>query len=520
MFALGLFVLQIMNPIEDAGLTLEKDTSFKKLTIATIIWTAVVAIVCIFLLRVFMTAQKRFGFFVKEDVAVLTPLLPLVNLGPEWWKQHIFPFLELSSIDSIRLRYSCKLFRDSLAPPLWTVYPHPNYSTLKKLIERINELWIEDEARAPAVVFIANGTYRTIEGTGPNTVATISCSLALIGKNCEKTIVYGGFHVIPVHRNHGGNTSKINVRFESMKISGKYVHRNNTSMHSMYGNGLSVRSYDHSGATMGVSVHALNVLVDDCHHGVAVVAGECSLTNCQITNCDKDGILASQGAIINIYGVKSKVTGNCKSNRKHDTFTAGLRAKTKFWALGEWGDLKPLGEFRFDPVRCRLWLLFWAILIGICGRMIYILGKENDIKDILFWSYFGSLWLSMSVSVIYTIGKERKDLFRYWYPASGAANIIVHAPLTKRSIAYNNRYIVHAPLTKYRTHDILEDILFGTGPWTTHNWDGNVTRSTNRTIEDLFWDVCWVVMNSVMNFVKNFVTLVTLLWRFSRVPKI
>lgn len=77
-----------------------------------------------------------------------------------WWKQFIFPYLGPGQFDRLRLRRFCRLFRDALPPPpLWTTFPHPKYSTLDKLVKRINEVAKEHPSKAPKVVFISILTF-------------------------------------------------------------------------------------------------------------------------------------------------------------------------------------------------------------------------------------------------------------------------------------------------------------------------------------------------------------------------
>ena len=57
-----------------------------------------------------------------------------------WWKHFIFPYLGANAYDCFRLRRFCRLFRDALPAPVWTTFPLPNFSTLDKLVNRINIL--------------------------------------------------------------------------------------------------------------------------------------------------------------------------------------------------------------------------------------------------------------------------------------------------------------------------------------------------------------------------------------------
>ena len=67
-----------------------------------------------------------------------------------WWSR-IFSFLCVpDEKDRIPLRSLCRLFRDSLKPlPLWTSFPHPNFSSLNGLMNKLNEMY----AALPGIVW-------------------------------------------------------------------------------------------------------------------------------------------------------------------------------------------------------------------------------------------------------------------------------------------------------------------------------------------------------------------------------
>ena len=74
-----------------------------------------------------------------------------------WWSR-IFSFVAPDGKVRRKLRFLCRLFRDALKPPpRWTTFPHPNYPTLKRLMDRLNEMY----ATLPAVVW----EVPTVQGT-------------------------------------------------------------------------------------------------------------------------------------------------------------------------------------------------------------------------------------------------------------------------------------------------------------------------------------------------------------------
>jgi hypothetical protein len=77
---------------------------------------------------------------------------------------HLFFFICIRPCDDkerIELRFLCRLFRDELKPPpLYTTFPHPNYSTLYELMERLNHVYQDDPTKAPKIVFVMEGTFQ------------------------------------------------------------------------------------------------------------------------------------------------------------------------------------------------------------------------------------------------------------------------------------------------------------------------------------------------------------------------
>ena len=213
------------------------------------------------------------------------------HLIARWFR--IFSFLGPSLRDRRELGFLCRLFRDSLHMPTWTTFPHPEFSTLNKLLNRISLVAVKHPGRAPRVVFIANGVHR-VEETGM-TYATISCSLALIGESREETIVEGGF-IIEVKDGCAGIE--------------------NLTLLNSTGDGLWVNSAQRR-------FYATNVLIDGCSgNGVCVgIAQGGTLTDCCVTNCGKNGIFFFGNGVLDVYGEKTEVTGNGRRIRGYGLAT-------------------------------------------------------------------------------------------------------------------------------------------------------------------------------------------------------
>jgi hypothetical protein len=272
----------------------------------------------------------------------------LVNHGFSlwWWKQFIFPYLGPGHFDRLRLRRFCRLFRDALPPPsLWTTFPHPKYSTLYKLVERISEVAKEYPSKAPKVVFISNGVHRVFE-TIPHSVRrtktsiitqsahtresiTVNCSLTFVGESREGAIVEGGFRVRGNFVRNKHNSDKFDlvktchVGFETMTVG------------NWKGPGLQ--------ADKGGSFDATNVSIDGCRGtgqtaGVlASSGGQCTLTDCSVTNCSLSGILSF--GVVHLYGEKTKVTGNCAKGEQSSYYING-QGYTRHYGLRAWHSAK------------------------------------------------------------------------------------------------------------------------------------------------------------------------------------
>ena len=160
-------------------------------------------------------------------------------------------------------------------------------ATLGQLVHRINAVAQKDPSKAPAVVFISDGTHYQLDlkcGKGwPGDYILLDHSLTLIGESRLGTIVNGGFKV--------KGKRGLHVSLETMTITG------------------SARSGIRCDS--GV-LHVKNVSFDGCGTcGVYVQRALCTLINCRMTNCKKGaGIKSEACGIVHIHGA-TEVTG-CK----------------------------------------------------------------------------------------------------------------------------------------------------------------------------------------------------------------
>ena len=81
-----------------------------------------------------------------------------------WWTC-IFEYVNPDSIDRIQLRRFCRLFNKTLqSVPMgkYSMFPHPNHTSLKSLVDRLYELYQERSTKAPTLLFIQEGIHTVL----------------------------------------------------------------------------------------------------------------------------------------------------------------------------------------------------------------------------------------------------------------------------------------------------------------------------------------------------------------------
>jgi hypothetical protein len=218
-----------------------------------------------------------------EEVVMTPALLRIVNHGYSlsWFKHRVFPYLGPKQEDIIQLRSYCKLFRDSLDPPLWTSFPHPNYPTLNELMDALNRVYEENPTKAPTIVFLMEGTFH---GNG---FVHMNYPLMMIGAGRNKTFLDG-----------------YNLFIGGTKEEGKEVVVQDMTISSRAGcTGLS--------ASNGLSFLCKDMTFTQCgHNGVFAENTKGRLINCVITQCGYSGIFCGENALIEVEGDQTKVDGN------------------------------------------------------------------------------------------------------------------------------------------------------------------------------------------------------------------
>ena len=208
-----------------------------------------------------------------------------------WWSR-IFSFYVPDDKDRIELRFLCRLFRDSLKPPpLYTIFPHPNYSTLNMLMDKLSDVFVENPNKAPQIVFVTEGTFHSKDEARR---VYITYPMKMIGAGQNKSIL-----------------SNYRLIIQGMKEEGKTVELTNIDLQ---GSG-----WDANGLYCddGLSFLCDSMTITQCYnHGVEVYNTTGRLINCVITHCQGSGIYSHAGALVEVEGSQTKVEQNITGGDK------------------------------------------------------------------------------------------------------------------------------------------------------------------------------------------------------------
>jgi hypothetical protein len=153
---------------------------------------------------------------------------------------------------------------------------------LESLIARCHQLYDEDPARAPTILFIKEGVHKVVGQRSLN----IRYPLKIVGAGRDKTIIQGGFWI-------GGT-----------KEEGK-----NVGLKDMTVKGAKFRGLE--GSSNSLSFLCTRMTFTQCRfQGVFARSTKGRLINCVITQCKYSGIHCYQNALIELEGSQTKVDGN------------------------------------------------------------------------------------------------------------------------------------------------------------------------------------------------------------------
>jgi len=285
-----------------------------------------------------------------------------------WWRNTIFPFIGPSSLDRFKLRKLCRLFRDSLIPPIWAKFPHSKYSSLNKMIEAIkDEQWKNCDSpehlssllsKSPSYSFTGvvgvtvkvkwtnrkyykvkivrdnkDSTYN-IKFNGNNTIYAISWDKIQLKINTSKVpsiiVISDGEHHVTdysnkfVHVNHtltivGESRDKTIIKggFKLYSDNNAYQFKlENMTITNPRDDGLWAykdEENNHSYYDYGTRFEAKNLSIRDCKLNGVFCQFPGTFIDCTIENCGKVG-LAVKDTEINLKGENTLITRNGKNN--------------------------------------------------------------------------------------------------------------------------------------------------------------------------------------------------------------
>ena len=173
---------------------------------------------------------------------------------------------------------------------MYTECPHPNHPSLESLIARCHQLYDEDPARAPTILFIKEGVHKVVGQRSLN----IRYPLKIVGAGRDKTIIQGGFWI-------GGT-----------KEEGK-----NVGLKDMTVKGAKFRGLE--GSSNSLSFLCTRMTFTQCRfRGVFARSTKGRLINCVTTQCAYSGIYCDENALIELEGSQTKVDGNVTSGYSDD----------------------------------------------------------------------------------------------------------------------------------------------------------------------------------------------------------
>ena len=109
----------------------------------------------------------------------------------------IFSYLHFNEHKRLSVRNLCRLFHTVLPGPtcagVYTMYPHPNHTSLSSLMNCLNRMAGVEGSNVPEHLFLANGVHviEDIED-GELNIVNINLPISIIGESREHCIVMGG----------------------------------------------------------------------------------------------------------------------------------------------------------------------------------------------------------------------------------------------------------------------------------------------------------------------------------------
>jgi len=232
--------------------------------------------------------------------------------------------LQPSYFTRLGLKCSCRLLNDvekmitfnpncsSLKPiPMYTLFPHPNYASLRGLTTRLNALSKKEPENpqriVPSLLLIADGIH---DEQGEYVV--IDFPITIIGESKDGCTIIGGLEM------KGKNEDDVNVKHLTISQS-KY--------NGIYG-------YE------GMSFHLFHLKIEKSErHGVSVICTKRNtMSNCQVSHSKESGVFVCVG-LITMNGTGTSIHNNVTGG---DSGSYGLRTVFASFSSGSLHLVSPL----------------------------------------------------------------------------------------------------------------------------------------------------------------------------------
>ena len=232
----------------------------------------------------------------------------------------IFSYLSLDPYERWALRKQCKLFRDTLAPPLVATFPTGTIRKLSTLLSILRKRTKRNKT-CPTLVLLGQGdhtvTVKEIKNRSRN-YQLIMLPITFVGHSKETTRIIGGLEV------KGDPSSAVPFRCVDLTITGSLGSGVwNTGCLPME----FLRCNICRNGVMGIDTYKLSKwklsscnIVDNASTGIGAKGASGELINCTVSGNGNSGIRAQEDTEIHLYGDRTHVWNNCCRKQKENSF--------------------------------------------------------------------------------------------------------------------------------------------------------------------------------------------------------
>ena len=268
--------------------------------------------------------------------------------------RQVFLMLGLNDREKMTLRFQCSIFKQAIPPPpLWTIFPNHNpksklvhFQTLKQLLHHLNVLGFDHQRKVPTLILIGEGEFneqqqQQQQNKGADSVyMPLNFPMTIIGEGADKTVLLGGIMIdwFKMKRELRWQSEKSfrkgaaakeqegakegakegSTKSTMVSLTGRIKIMNLSISHSKQ-SGIFCNTFSEDTDTFpGFQLE--NVCIDSAaKYGIVIATSTNGIcVNTQISDCQRSGIMVSDGGSIDLFGNDTKVSSNCLCNKKRD----------------------------------------------------------------------------------------------------------------------------------------------------------------------------------------------------------